>query len=733
MQQPSWWGRDNSQCVSSTSSCRHDYANIVGSIGRPGEQSASRAAERRARGSQYLSPSAPERAKTRDRAGAWMQDRPGAKLIRPVRLRQLIHLFERLQTEQEDRIQDQQVAQVKSTNKQATIMRNIITPVDYQASESELSDDSLDDQQPGNQPGKQRKLYESNLHRKLTNTNWAPPTDWRQYEHLTTASSPICPNGPQPRPTLSFAHRAATCGPAIVKHQRSSSKRLLNQLARLRKLDEPHYRVKRPEKVAQVESLIEQLEKVADDLRDDERLLDRADSRDWPAEFHRRLIEEATETSNEQPCIQARSCNHTHPQEVRATYRMCDPMEEQAINRSHQRLTPSEAGSTLPTRLHRTRPSPFADRYLDDLAVRRLSQLSRGSTGSVGSQWQHQMSYLLCTSAYTPDSRDLLASTVSIDDQLELDKRLYIDDLHYRNHAKTKLDPFEPLFGIPRQVTSHSSASHYLRQQACRDQSSELGPQVQRRPDSRVSFSLKQTSSPAGGRISADSGLPPGFGSPMSPAPSTSIHPKPIKQAKNIDNQPQAVTDLDDDDAAVEVDLPVELESKSGERESSSPILECYQAEFRATPTRRRPRIEVKNPRAKSPLLRTTPTSPSPLPTACKMDPAESPVQVQCYTDTWQRRTRRSKQEFEVQFDFSSDEDNQVQNSSEESEKATRILTTLDNSSPGSSLNESSIERLHYRGEKSTSGQSPQMKLDSPRFSIGEYKSLDRRSGLKIL
>lgn len=84
----------------------------------------------------------------------------------------------------------------------------------------------------------------------------------------------------------SAGSRIGTCGPPLVRHQKSNSRRLLNQLARLRCLSEPAYRVKRPEKVAEVESLIEQLERLTHELDEDEHLLDRAERRDWPFEYH---------------------------------------------------------------------------------------------------------------------------------------------------------------------------------------------------------------------------------------------------------------------------------------------------------------------------------------------------------------------------------------------------------------------------------------------------------------
>lgn len=729
MQQPH---HKHYRCVSS-SSCQHDYANTSNFRleAQPGERDASRPTERRVKRAQYFSP-ANERAKTRNSAPSRPQDWAQVKRSKAPSSRRLIHLFEHSQSQQADRSARESPA---TLSKQSTTMRNIITPVDYQASESDLSDDSLDDQRLDVDKLDARERRKTNFYRKLTKPNWAPPTDYRQYEHLTSASSPICPNGPQPRSTLSFAHRAATCGPSIVRHQKSSSKRLLNQLARLRKLDEPLYRVKRPEKVAQVESLIEQLEKVASDLQEDEHLLDRADRRDWPAEFHRRLIEEATGTTCDQ-VSKLPSKPETNQSAVLdpAAYRVSDPMEEEAVTRSHLRLSPIEpSGSTLPTRLFRTRPLPYADRYLDDLAVRRLSHL--GKTSSLADQQRpHQMSYLLCTSAYTSNSTK--QSTSIYEDQLELDRRLLLDDFHYRNYTRAKLDPFEPPFGIPRQVSSHSSASHYLRQQQGQSRSLYRDPCVDRRNESRVSFSLKQTS-PVSGRVSADSGLPPGIGSPMSPGFGSSDQPRPSSSTGNLTKlQPKAPLDTDDrpDDAALEIDLAPEL----ADGEAPNPILEFCQAEYRATPSRDRPRIQVRNPRARSPLIRTSSRTPSPLPTACKLDPSESPVQVQCYTDTWSRR-RKARQELEVCYDFSNDEDDvigiddHIYNAGP-SIRASPIVTTLDdNSSSCSSANTSSLERLQYRGDLNKPDEAIQVKSDSPRFSIGEYRTLSRRSGLKIL
>lgn len=687
MQQQQQRANEPSESVSS-SSCGHDYANK-----RPTASSTIYVSKSSTGGASCAS----KRKRARDLPGRRQEEaQAGCRALSSSRvdakrrntLADLIELFE-----QRARLADQS----QQARSEASMVRNIITPVDYQPAESgkedgELSEDSLDYQH--------ERPRQRSLHRKLTDPNWQPATDWRKYEHLTSASSPNCPSVVGSESRARPVQRAPISGPPIVKHQKSCSRNLLNQLARLRKLDKPLYRIRRPEKVAQVESLIEQLERVATEWQEDERLLDRADLRDWPAQFS-----ESSRRASERDLSSEQEPNETNSDGL---YRLSEPMEDEAIERSHLRL----AFRTLPARIHRSNPLPFADRYLDDLAVRRLNGRLPSSSRC---RQALQMSYLLCTSAYTSADQKTIEEP-EIEELPDPDQ----DDLHYRTRIKTKLDPPEPPFGIPRQPVSHSSASHYLRQQT------NLKPDSpsHKRSDSRVSFSLKAGPESPAGRVSADSGLAGGVGSPMSPAPSSAL-------TKRTPFTEQQVSD--EDDAAIEIDLAGELETRSpliadgkdGVSNRPSSALELHQAEYVATPTRRRPRIEVRNPRSKSPLLRVNPSSParsSPNP----INESKSRVQVRCYSDTWQRKSRRPSEELEIRYEFSTDDDDE--DVPEVGDQPRVVRTT---SPPAdSSSNESSIERLQYRaGPKSNQ----QFKSESPKFTIGEYKSLDRRSDLKIL
>lgn len=734
----------------------------------------------------------------------------------------------------------------KVNNHNKSNMRNIITPVKYQLSETDDGDEEddeevVDDEQEqesawltGNGSG----LARAALHRvaikgvpvlpqpesrKLTKTNWQPATDGRRYEQLTgagqcqratskldeqqSASSSNCLQSSMRKHcrALSSSSLAATRGPPIVKHQMSSSRRLLNQLARLRRLSEPNYRIKRPEKVEQVESLIDQLERATIEWEEDDQLLDRAERRDWPQQYHERYSQPSHQVS-EQPKVDSQiSIDFGRRDDVHS-------LEEDAIARSHSifnihqvspemdqhqqqpaRVRYTAAGpwtSSLGRPNRRLQPPAFADRYHDDLAVRRLSSksptASHSRLGLVSDQTNemqvnfssaHQLSYLLCSNAYTP--------TIEGADWDAVDRQVRNDDLHYRN-IKNKPDPYEPPFGIPRQPSlagTHSSASHYLRYPtnnvsaspspictcscACdrhqmlqhRQTTHKKNDYTPRkRADSRVSFLEHFPTSDRtrwySGCNSADSGVV-GGDTPLSmgerQSTSSRLTPNSPQNSAHFESKAQSglTTDCCNQQQSdfeyvdtEEVDLNLELKKTDQDKfddstdkwsPCQSPALERYKAEIRATPVKRRPRINFENPRAKSPLLR---TSKKPVVPAKKLSKSNGVVQVQCYQDTIESSStmRNSTSEFECRLNF--DDDNEEW---EERPRARRILTTnLDSSD--SSPNESSIDRYNYRGDKKVINTiSNTMRVhtrrddnEKPLFSIGEYKPLNKPN-LKIL
>lgn len=719
-----------------------------------------------------------------------------------------------------------------NNNNKSEQMRNIITPVKYQLSETDETDEEQEEEEESEQEigsstresstrlagnsSRGNRSTETDSHhvanksvaglpksRRLTATNWQPATDGRQYDRLIggqkTREQQFVAEEHLQIPTkkivgtrkISSGLLAASRGPSIVKHQASSSRRLLSQLARLRRLDEPNYRVKRPEKVAQVESLIDQLERATVEWEEDDYLLDRAERRDRSQQHDQAYPESQAQDGRAEtiPVVDFGCRNDVNS------------LEENAIARSHSMLSMKHQPSNMdlqpqdnqvryraagsyssslgrPTQASRHRI--FADRYYDDLAVRKLGSNSpsfRRSRLSLTPDTQtemqvnfssgHQMSYLLCSNAYTPAIDDA--------DWNILDRRVHLDDLHYRN-IKNKPDPHEPPFGIPRQPAlagTHSSASHYLRRQisepsaspphTCRCSCSCAQHQptqhqqqaystnlqaAQKRVDSRVSFVDRTSIGDNHGYASADSGVA-GGGTPVSlgerqstlyrgtPSsfPDVACSTK-VGSPVNRHQQP----DLEYADTE-EVDLDLDLnETRRVEHEETnsqwspcdSPALERYMAKIRATPVKRRPTINIENPRSKSPLLRATrrivtPTTPTKRPTG------EDMIQIQCYGDTNRNPSHsRPISEIECRYNFNDDDDEPEQ------PRARKIVTTnLDGSD--SSPNESSIERYNYRGQsrviKSTQPDKRsciEPKIETPLFSIGEYKPLNRPN-LKVL
>lgn len=836
---------------------------------------------------------------------------------------------QRKQQQAVDDCSNRELGKYKQQKQSDRKMRDIITPVKYQATTSSNSSTESDstefefvqkgqntdercnhDDHATDSPNKSLHhvaakgvpvLPKPNV-QKLTKTRWQPPTDGRQYEQRCPTPSSYLPphhskasslktrfnvneglevseytsdssqssqkeqqqqSQEQGRESVSSNFRrarvvanrkqrvgggstsaslAATRGPQIVKHQPTSSRRLLNQLARIRRLNEPHYRVKRPEKVVEVEKLIERLEKATADWEEDEHLLDRAELRDWPPEYHKRFSnqkqegEEEEEGEENQPSPTNRLNEDVQEQDSIEDFGCrldVNPLEQDTITRSHyynmmtasylnKQLQSTSANSTLTNRASR-RSRAFADRYLDDLAVRRLScgKLSSSfntpssSSSSVMQTFnqQPQMSYLLCSNAYTPSINTNIFSAYET-----LDQRAKIDDLHFR-YVKNRPESHEPPFGIPRQLTnaaSHSSASHYLRRQenlrrpeattTCAscvcgnnyrlvtngnnnnsntnyNDNEEFYDQINsKRSDSKVSFNDKVDR--AGGSTSVDSGVaassPYSNGrqssatSRLTPAPSPLAADSSTNYRRFKAKSPRQETPIEqyvyEDDVTQEVDLDEVLTKESYQQPSQpgfeleydqsvceSPLLERYKAEIKATPIRRRPKINIENPRAKSPLLRIAPKEIRPSGKLTNSDniscltEQQPRVEIQCYSDKQGRPSRKSTSELECKYDFQDDEDDEDNEDNDEKEdgeeekgedlvkkRASHIVNTNYETSDSSLVNETpSNIHLNYRGEESRTNVDTQSKLQrqdksGPSFSIGEYKPLNKPN-LKIL
>lgn len=324
--------------------------------------------------------------------------------------------------------------------------------------------------------------------------------------------------------------------------------------------------------------------------------------------------------------------------------------------------------------------------------------------------------------------------------------------------------------------------------------------QKQQRSDSRVSFQLNDDEPDqkgnragrprAGGRISADSGM--GHDQTNSPV-SRHDHDSPHSDSR----------------AAAPAQTPYERaeepEDSMGDAELAelmavwspceSPALECVQAELTRTPVRRRPKIAIDKPRAKSPLLRAGSGrwSASPLLVArskqqhrAQADQHDVKVGkksflLQTYSDSLRRRAkaRPSVTEVECKYDFSDDDDEQddsesgngtsrnsrlfvtiyesadstpneedSQRGEEEAAESLRLLNTaIDGHDARSAHEPAQQNRSQPSGKqvadcdgKSTVGREWRMatkqNLSSPtraNFTIGPYESLPRRHNLKIL
>jgi len=375
--------------------------------------------------------------------------------------------------------------------------------------------------------------------RKLTATHWQPPTDGRQYElRLCAAASgrqareqsnraslpdgqvsdrhehrqspggatsgrdellgPSCGSAGKVGAASSWAAtRADGPGGPIVRHSTSSSKRLLRQLARLRRLEEPDYRVRRSASAAPIEKLIEQLERAASEWDEDEHLLDRAERRDLLAQVGAALPPERP-SAGQFPGDKVGPAAGQNPVELDSgsladfgRRQFVHSLERDSIARSHSSrqllaeapldprlsLARSEKmGDLLENREnHENRPADTVssdwivwrgssggsqgarmDRFRDDLAVRRLSRSpSASSARRPAHELQHQMSYLLCSNAYTPPIGTSSWSRFS------REHHLHKDDLHFRtirDQQQSNTLPRRNHFGVP----PHCSASHQL-------------------------------------------------------------------------------------------------------------------------------------------------------------------------------------------------------------------------------------------------------------------------------
>lgn len=591
----------------------------------------------------------------------------------------LIELFEQKLQPSED----QSASLSKHQQAIRSKMRDIITQVNYQPADQ--SDDSLESS-CSEQSHKWLPSGPALDARKLTALHWQKPTNGSQFNNQ---KRPNRTHRNQDR-TQSCSGTASSCswaslGPHIVRHQPSSSRRLLQQLARLRRLDQPNYRVRRPEKVAQVESLIDQLERTTLEWEDDEELLERAERRDWPQQYHEQYAQMQRSAS---------PVDADTERQTRLDFGQRDDitqLEQETILRSHSASLSRASSSNLRS---------IANRYHDDLAVRKLARAECSSRASE----QPLMSYLLCSNAYTPsmdcDSGLSLADTLT-------ERRVLDDDLLSRS-LRRKLDPQEPPFGIPR--TGWSSLPK-MRTQRCYATNCDCSARInQKRSDSRVSFMETVE------RHSADSGL---AASPVSTGRQSASNSWRNRPASRLSSYSY-------DDAAAEQDLELELMQSDN---CQSPALECYTVEYRSNLGRSmRPKIRIEHPRAKSPLLRVSNSEAQAVADDRQTKPS-TPVEVQSYEESL-RRSNRKKDESELECHYTFDEDEDA-DSSEDSRLKTRrarLVTTWTDS--GESSNEPAADESNSDTQRLPAG----AKKDSngPKFSIGHYKSA-KKSDLKIL
>lgn len=604
---------------------------------------------------------------------------------------------------------------------------------------------------PSRSPVRRRESAEY-LHRKLTSTNWQPPTDGRKYELRTHERRKLGTSHEQ-QGRQAATQRAGRELDTIVRHQTSSSRRQLEQLARLHQLDELAglYRVGRQGRrghssAERVEELIEQLERATSEMDEDEHLLERAERREMSANCaemaaarHRRLRQQLPGqelASNELAPRDARLIDFGRRADV-------DPLEERSIAQAHCALGADKTASETMG----TRPSFVADRHRDDLAVRRVSGQPASRSSSLNNEERQRricsptgmdprVSYLLCSDAYAPRIEGRAAASALVD---SLERRARLDDLHYRT-LRRREEPAEPPFGVPRRPEAHcapppspsapntlqrpsgtrrptaterlgrsSSGQSFLdtqncdrcrqqrrpqsktsqlqptkassQQELCRSSSASqdkqrLAQRARRTPESRVSFSPTAAAKPmdsgvpampgtetdprppsrASGAASADSGIAATAsnyaGSPVAQRDSSPPGDPSSGSKRRSEGEGQVRQAAGVDDANTELEKEVDLATERPDSwaPGDSCAIERVQAELKATPTRRRPRIKLAEPRSKSPLLRVghnlEATGEREAPESREHEHQRKTVTVQRYEDSWPRRAKGAAQRY---------------------------------------------------------------------------------------
>lgn len=505
----------------------------------------------------------------------------------------------------------------------------------------------------------------------------------------------------------------ADLGPQLVRHSSSSSRHKLRQLARLRRKQNLEYRVRRPKEIEKVERLINELEQVSDTWNEDERLLDRAARRDWPLLERARLSSELHRSDEENSDIGSLVTTATTTTDFGLRNRV-HPIEMESIerahanlrypNRSRRQLDSISLNGSVGSGARLSRRSLFADKYSDDLAVRRLRQTSSSPSPSQfglprDPLGRCNLSYLLCTPAYTPSPINTIDGSIEIERERLLANPIPIDsdDLLWRRvrtPTNDKAHEEEDLpFGIPKrsQQQYRSSTASLPNDEVQTKVDTKIDTNNQR-SESRVSFAAEdelksatpvESSSYTSNElmktslhrcISADSGVvAPGAGT----ATATTTPPGDdgdFSQNNHRNESDVSVTDYFNEQTVREqirqlVIGPEETQTPKISRTNSfeyfrpsfrceSPTFERLRAQLSRTPSRQRPHIPIENPRSKSPLLRAPAPPIKERPedqTATKSiddssnrsstDPRdeEEIVIVQSYTDSMKRRRKKEK------------------------------------------------------------------------------------------
>lgn len=510
----------------------------------------------------------------------------------------------------------------------------------------------------------------------------------------------------------------ADLGPQIVRHSSNSSKHRLRQLARLRRKQSLEYRVKRPKEVERVEGLIKELEQVSDTWNEDERLLERAARRDWPLLEQARLQQLTTEndynsdigSSATTPTLAATRLdfgqrNKVHMIEMESIERAhaALALPGQGRDRRRRQVDSISLNGSLSSRSGLSRRSIFADKYWDDLAVRRLRQCSSTPPPSQfglprDSLGRCSLSYLLCTPAYTPSAIDPMEDQIGLERERLLHNPFPVDsdDLLWRrvrSPGRAKMDEDEPPFGMPKRSLQQYRSSGSI---AVGRSQTEVGTKVEpsQRSESRVSFAAESefksatpveshtshtsTSEPVSAQqqrcVSVDSGVEaPATGTATA---ATTPHGDEIfhDEENNHRNESDvSVTEFFDEKTVRDQmrELVIEPEeahipetgcpSSPGEFEFVDDLVlpspERLWTQVGLTPAKQRPHIPIENPRSKSPLLRapklveappndqTVPMSAGGSSDRSSSDPRdeEEIVIVQSYTDSMKKHRQKGK------------------------------------------------------------------------------------------